>query len=71
MSFWDTVAGHNFTQYTMPRLVDALEKIRGEQYVVNCTPEEFEKALSEELKKKARYINHFQSGDNVTMIFEK
>ena len=27
MNFWDTVAGHNFTQYQIPRLINALEKV--------------------------------------------
>lgn len=27
MNFFDSVAGHNFTNYTIPRLIDNLEKL--------------------------------------------
>ena len=27
MNFFDTVAGHNFTNYTIPKLIDNLEKL--------------------------------------------
>ena len=27
MNFFDTIAGHNFTTYTIPKLIDNLEKL--------------------------------------------
>lgn len=27
MNFFDTIAGHNFTTYTIPRLIDNIEKL--------------------------------------------
>lgn len=74
MSFWDTVAGHEFTKYVIPQLTQAIneliEKSNRKQYICSCAGDEFEETVKAEIEKGSRYLNHFQNGSKVCIVFE-
>ena len=80
--FWDTVAGQEFTKYTIPELINSMIKMVVElnslkkshnQYVVTCECEssKINDILTKELESGSRLVNHIKNGNDIFLIFEK
>ncbi len=74
MTFFDTEAGYRFTSYTMPRLVDELERLNNKKIIQKCDnipKESLELTIRTRLSEGYRYVDAVDLGDRYLLITEK
>jgi hypothetical protein len=72
MTFFDTKAGHEFTDFIIPKLVDYTDKIANKkQYTVRCQPAAVIDTIEARVKDGYRYVNHIDFDKTTLIIFEK
>ena len=73
MNFFETVAGLKFTDYTIPALVEQLEKLnkkKTRQYCIKCRQESVYDVMNEELEKGSKFVGAVPDGENQVFVFE-
>lgn len=73
MTFFDTVAGHRFTESTLPALINELEKINSkEQYTVTYSSHSLEAGINNELRSGSKVVSMLKiRDDDIIVIYEK
>ncbi len=80
--FWDTVAGQEFTKYTIPELINSMNKMVEElnnlkNHIISmwlhaeCESSKINDILTRELESSSRLVNHIKNGNDIFLIFEK
>lgn len=70
MNFFDTVAGHEFTKYTLPQLIAEIEKINKKQKTLKCKKEELSDEVEKLINNGFSYVSHIISGNESLIIYK-
>ena len=73
MNYFETVAGHKFADYTIPALVEQLEKLnkkKTRQYCRKCDPGNVYNTMNMELEKGSKFVGAVPDGENEVLVFE-
>ena len=71
MTFFETVAGQRFTDYTLPKLAEELEKINGrKQYSMTIPHSELKSKIDKEISMGSKVVSMVNLDDQVLVIFE-
>ena len=70
MTFFDTVAGQRFTEGTLPRLIEEMEKMNShKQHTREFSKEGLKDALDDELSKGYKVVSVIDMGKTVLIVF--
>ncbi len=72
MSFFDTVAGHTFTEATLPNLVEELRKLNNKkQYIASYGgTSNISNAIQAEINAGSRVVSMVNTGSKVIVVYE-
>lgn len=73
MNYFETVAGRKFTDYTIPALVEQLERLNEKkvgQYCLKCNPGNVYYTINKELGKGSKFVGAVPDGEDKVLVFE-